>query len=427
MKPEPDHRGMLFIGATLLALGLAATLGGCVSHTDSLIAAPDRPKVERTLTAQDFYDENAKAERPSLPNNSTVMVTTGAAAEATAPKTNGSAPPGESAAQAADPNSSIPAVVSHAGLVGQVNGRPIYVADFFAPIENQLRILGREKTRKDFIAEAYPIIQRQLAELIKNELVYAEAEASLTENERVGLRYFLQQLEGDVTRTRGRVAQDQRLREETGLGVDEVIELERRRQLVMFKIQSEIRKRVIISWRDIERYYRDHQAEFNPPASIQLRLLAVKADDTAALKGIEQSLADGYLFGTLAEEHSSVLASRGGLMEPVLLDKGLQATALTAWPEVDAVARTLRKGEYGGPVIVGDRAIWVYVEELADGSGRSLYDVQHEIENRLFKERFEEQQQKYLGELFARGNMDDFDNMAILLLDIAMQRWAAAE
>ncbi len=427
MNPESNHRGLLFVGAALLTLVGAATLGGCVSHNDSLVAVPDRPKVERTLTARDFYDQNAKAERSSAPGQSTGAATSGATADATASKSNGATPPAESTVIAPDPISTIPAVVSHAGLVGQVNGRPIYVADFFAPIENQLRILGREKTRKEFIAQAYPIIQRQLAELIKNELVYAEAEASLTENERVGLRYFLQQLEGDVTRTRGRVAQDQRLREETGLGVDEVIELERRRQLVMFKIQSEIRKRVIISWRDIERYYRDHQAEFNPPASIQLRLLAVKAEDTAARKGIEQSLADGYLFATLAEEHSTVLASRGGLMEPVLLSKGLDGTALTAWPEVDAVARTLKKGEYGGPVVVGDRAIWVYVEELADGSGRSLYDVQHEIENRLFKERFEEQQQKYLGELFARGNMDDFDNMAILLLDIAMQRWAAAE
>lgn len=423
MKTYIDHRGGLCVGTAVLALAIAGSLGGCVSHDDNLMSPAQRPKVERTLTVSEFYNSSAKAEHPAPLVKPEVAAasdnSTSGGVEAPVNATSVPAVAGDKVA--------LPAVVSHAGLVGQVNGRPIYVSEFFAPIENQLRIWGTEKSRRDFISEAYPLIKRQLAELVKNELVYAEAEASLTENERVGLRNLLQQLEGDVTRTRGRVAQNERMRAETGLGVDEVLELERRRQLVMFKIQSAIRKRVIISWRDVQRYYRDHQAEFNPPASIQLRLLSAKADDPARCKQIEQSLADGYLFSTLAEEHTTILASRGGLMEPVLLNKGIQGTALTAWPEVDKLVRTLKKGEYGGPVTVGDLSIWVYIENLDDGSGRSLYEVQHEIENRLFQERYREEEQKFLAELFARGNMDDFDNMSILLLDIAMQRWAAPE
>lgn len=427
MPIQLHHCGRLFLGAALLC---QTAFVGCVAKSSGLMAPAERPKPQRTLTASQFQSSSSNAESGAADG-----------ADASAGHTTSQAPPlvnatpsaktpdtGSTGATAEELSvETIPAMVSHGGLVGQVNGRPIYVADFFEPIESQLRILGRDKSRREFITEAYPLIQRQLAEFIKNELVYAEAEASLTENERVGLRYFLQQLEGDITRPRGRQAQDARLREEMGLGLDEVIELERRRQLVLFKISSEIRKRVIISWRDIERYYRDHRAEFNPPASIQLRLLAVPADNAALRTEIQQSLADGYLFGTLAEQYSTMLASRGGLMEPILLNTGLESTALTAWPAVDEVARSLAKGEYGGPVVVGDRAIWVYVEDFADGSGRTLYDVQHEIEARLFQERFKEQEQKYLAELFARGNMDDFDNMSILLLDIAMQRWAKPE
>ena len=424
MQSNVNPRGRWCVGAAVLAAAITGSLGGCVSHDDRLVAPAQRPKVERTLSVSEFYNSSAKAEHPSNPMSPEEVAAT---PEPSTPGGDGAATNASADPAPGGDKVALPAVVSHAGLVGQVNGRPIYVSEFFAPIENQLRILGTEKSRRDFIAEAYPLIKRQLAELVKNELVYAEAEASLTENERVGLRYFLDQLEGDVTRPRGRVAQNERMVAETGLGVDETIELERRRQLVMFKIQTAIRKRVIISWRDVQRYYRDHQAEFNPPASIQLRLLSIKADDPARRKEIEQSLADGYLFGTLAEEHSTMLASRGGLMEPVLLGQGIEGTSLTAWPEVDAVARTLKKGEYGGPVSVGDRAIWIYVENLEDGSGRSLYEVQHEIESLLFQERYREQEQKYLAELFARGNMDDFDNMSILLLDIAMQRWAKPE
>jgi len=337
MQSNVNHRGWLYGAAFAMAVAIAGSLGGCVSHDDSLVAPAERSKVERTLSVSEFYNESVKAEpaaarvKPQSP---------GAAASGLGEAPTSATPP------PADTPLVLPAVVSHAGLIGQVNGRPIYVSEFFAPIEDELRILGAKAPRRDFILEANSIILKHLAELVNNELVYAEAEASLTENERIGLRYFLQQFEGDVTRPHGRVALNEQLREERGLDVDEVVQLQRRQQLILFKIQSAIRKRVIVSWRDVQRYYRDHQAEFNPPASIQLRLLSIKAGDPARRKEIEQSLNDGYLFATLAQEHSTVLASRGGLMEPMLLTKGIEGTALTAWPEVDQLARTLKMGEH---------------------------------------------------------------------------------
>lgn len=440
MLESENRGGWTPTGALALTLAGALALVGCAGKPDSLAARPERPHASRTLSVADFRTEpaappaavvgsaavgaQAQAAASALPG-----AESGGRAAATAVEAppTAQAPPGAETAPAAETPIEPPAFVSHAGLVGQVNGRPIYVAEFFAPIENQLRIWGRDMTRLEFTAKAYTFIQEQLAELITRELVYSEAEASLTENERVGLRYFLQQLEADVTRTRGRVAQEQVLREEQGLGVDEVIELERRKQLVKYKIQAEIRKRVVVSWRDVERYYRDHYAEFNPPASIQVRILAVKASDAAKRAEIERSLAEGYLFSALAEEHSAILASRGGLLDPMPLTQGLESTAITRWPEVDALARTLREGEFGGPVVNGDLAIWVYVENFEDGTGRSLYDLQHEIQERLANERFAAEQKKYLADLFARGNMDDFNNMTYLLLDIAIQRWARPE
>lgn len=420
MLESENRGGWTPAGALTLTLAGALALVGCAGKPDSLAARPERPHASRTLSVADFRTE------PAAPPAAVVgSAAVGAQAQATASAVE--APPTAEAAPTAETPIEPPAFVSHAGLVGQVNGRPIYVAEFFAPVENQLRIWGRDMTRLEFTAKAYTFIQEQLAELITRELVYSEAEASLTENERVGLRYFLQQLEADVTRTRGRVAQEQVLREEQGLGVDEVIELERRKQLVKYKIQAEIRKRVVVSWRDVERYYRDHYAEFNPPASIQVRILAVKASDAAKRAEIERSLAEGYLFSALAEEHSAILASRGGLLDPMPLTQGLESTAITRWPEVDALARTLREGEFGGPVVNGDLAIWVYVENFEDGTGRSLYDLQHEIQERLANERFAAEQKKYLADLFARGNMDDFNNMTYLLLDIAIQRWARPE
>ncbi len=417
-------------GGWMLAGALALLLAGCAGKPDSLAARPERPRASRTLNVAEFHGAATPsavgsaaddAPAPSFASAEPAAEGGGSAASPSGEASSAEAPP--SGAAPSEP----PTFVSHAGLVGQVNGRPIYVAEFFAPIENQLRIWGRDMTRLEFTAKAYRFIQEQLAELITRELVYSEAEASLTENERVGLRYFLQQLEADVTRTRGRVGQEQVLREQEGLGVDEVIELERRKQLVKYKIEAEIRRRVVVSWRDIERYYRDHYAEFNPPASIQVRILSVPASDAARRAEVESALAEGYLFSALAQEHSTILASRGGLLDPTPLAQGLENTAITRWPEVDALARTLREGEHGGPVVVGDLAVWVCIENLEDGSGRSLYDVQHEIEARLASERFAAEQRKYLADLFARGNMDDFNNMTYLLLDIAIQRWARPE
>lgn len=326
------------------------------------------------------------------------------------------------------PRSGEPLIVS--GLVGQVNGRPIYVDEFFEPIASQLELLGREKTRREFVAEAYLLIGQRLRDLVINELVYAEALTMVTENQEIGLRYFLKQLEEDVTTSAGegsRFRADQRLLEESGITVDELVEQEKRRQLIQFFIQKDIEKRVFISWRDIERYYRDNAEEFNPPASIQLRILTVPADDAPRRAAVEQGLADDLPFEYLAGQHGTTLASRQGLLPETPLPNGIENTPLTRWPSVDAVARTLAVGEHGGPVEEGDQLIWVHVEKHEDGAGRSLYEAQLDIQNKIHDQRYAEEQAKYLSDLFGRGNTDDLEEMSLSLLTVALRRWAAPE
>lgn len=316
------------------------------------------------------------------------------------------------------------------GLIGQINGRPIYVEEFFRPIADYLANKGRQFSQQDFMMEAYQMINDHLIFLIQNELVIAEAESSLTEEQKVGIGYWLKNLRADVNRKSGgsRLQADNRIRAERSIGYDEFIEENRRRLLMEKEIREEISSRITVSWREVENYYRDHEKEFHPAASIQLRIIGIPASDTAKRDEIVNLLNQGIPFEVVASKHSKLYPSAGGLMPARELPDGLNGSSPSgAWPEVDEAVRTIGVNEYTGPISVGPNLFWVYVESYEDGSVKTLYDVQHEIENRIFEQRFTEEQTRYFAELMSRSSIDDLKPIVDKLVLIAVDRWSVVE
>lgn len=314
------------------------------------------------------------------------------------------------------------------GLIGQVNGRPLYVREFFLPIGDQLGAMGLRMSRAEFAAATRYVVREQLDRIIENELVLSAARRSLTEDQEQGLRYWIEQVRQDQARKMGgaEAVADAQLREERGVTLDEEVEQIKTRELMRRQLSEDVIQRVDVTWRDVQRYYRDHYAEFNPPAQIQLALIVVAGDDAATRDAVEAALAAGTPFEDVAREHSRLLRSRGGLLDVVPLPDGIDGTALTRWPEVDAVARSLEVDRHGGPVQPegSPDLIWVHVKQRSDGTGRTLYEAQLEIEETLRAQRFDEELQKYLGELMREAGLDDRQTMEDILWFIAMSRWA---
>lgn len=318
------------------------------------------------------------------------------------------------------------------GLLGQVNGRPIYIDAVLKPITDRLASLGREGSRRSFVEEANVVIRRRLRTVIENELLLSIARADLTEQEQRGLSAWVESLYEEFRRREGgsQAEANRRSLDKYGIGIAERVEEFKRRELVRLKLSNQISKKVVVTFREIERYYRDHPEEFNPAPSITLRLIMVPADDQQRESAVTTALEEGQPFADVSRNHSVVLSGKGGALGTLPLTDGIENSEITAWPEVDAVVRGLNAGEYAGPVNIetsnGTSLIWVYVESIEAGRGRTLYDAQHDIENKLNETKFSVELNKYFAQLRSRASIDDEDLMAFKLLEIALERWAPA-
>lgn len=346
----------------------------------------------------------------------------------TEPDSLGAGDPGAVAGRTNQPGAG--EVRTVAGLIGQVNGRPIYIDDFFQPIADYLANIGREQDYATFVQTAARLIKLRLDTVIDNELLLAEAQSLLTSSEQAGVRFLKERIRGQLILSYGgsEGEANRRLIEETGVGLDEQVEQYHRQILIRDKVIKQIDSGVSVTWRDIERYYESNEAEFNPPPSIQLRLILVRDADDDTVSTINRKLASLEPFESVAEQYSRYRPADGGLMgDPILLTGGIENTELTAWPEVDQGVRGLGEGEYAGPFMVGNNgttAVWAYVELFSDGQGSSLFESQAKIKQLLEERQREDKRAAYYDKLRSRGNYDDKETMLIKLLEISIERWA---
>ena len=79
-------------------------------------------------------------------------------------------------------------------LVGEVNGRPIFADEFLALIEDRLLQEAKQTKGIQRVQAFESIIRRNLREWVRNELILADAEFALTEQEQQGLFAFMRSL-----------------------------------------------------------------------------------------------------------------------------------------------------------------------------------------------------------------------------------------
>jgi hypothetical protein len=310
-------------------------------------------------------------------------------------------------------------------MVGQVNGRPIFAHEFFAPIDDQLRARSQELTPRQFETEAAGIIARRLRDVVLNQLLLAEAEAELDEQQRQGLFAFLRDLEENIILERGggtRSGLRQELQDEEGITISQAIASRREELLISNVYRQRVLPRVIVSWRDVQNEYERRFAEFNPPAKLvvsRIRLgTATQVDEIAA---VSERLAAGELFKTIATD---VGMRDGGTWQTFLT--GPEGVQDVEAEELRSALNGLSIGEWAGPFELGRATWWVYLDDIEQPSGTSLYDpeLQRTLAAKLFGERQREEETRYFRQLFERGIVDDLDAMADRLIDVAVERYA---
>jgi len=314
-------------------------------------------------------------------------------------------------------------------VVGQINGRPVFASEFFEPMDARLTAEAQTKSARDWMVEARKAIRSRLHDLVRDELLLAEYESSLTVAQRSGLLFWVSQMrENLVSQSRGsEELLAQKLQEEEGLTIDEKVESERRRALIREQLRAKLGDKAYVPWRDVELQYKQDEAVYRPAPTAHLRMIQVSASDPDAVERVEAALAGGESFEAVARRESLYGKRRGGAYD-IELTGGTYAESRIFNPEeLNAAAIGLEEGEVSEPVTSSNgRVSWIYLESI-DSSAVSLYEAQFAIHDALRNERLLEEESKYFQGLINRSSLSPINDMEERLLEIATTRYLIEE
>jgi hypothetical protein len=309
-------------------------------------------------------------------------------------------------------------------LVGQVSGRPVFASDFFEPMDARMLAEAERLGRREFLQDLREQVVASLRDVIRDELLLAEFEASLTPQQRQGIGTFVQSVREDLIRQSGGSIElaNQSLLAEEGLTLEEKVEVESRQQLVRQMVGRLLRNRAWIPWRDVRREYLRNLEEFRPLPTARLRVMMVPASDAERLASVQRELAEGAAFAEVAERYSVFRAAEGGLYETEIAPEGFEQTTFFADEALNERAAALEQGQIAGPFEWNDRRVWMTLEDLQNRT-ISLYESQEDLLDGLRQQRLSEVQREFFLELQERGSLSDVDRMEAELFRLGAERY----
>ena len=314
-------------------------------------------------------------------------------------------------------------------LVGQINGQPVYADDLLLDLDAQLAALGRRLEPPVFRQRAAELIDATLRERLVNALILGEAERGLSEQQQGAVRYMVSERREDLLRRHGRgslAVARKTLLEETGLSLDETLRQYRDALITDNHVRENLNARINVSRRDVERFYRENLATFQPPVTRDLELIWV--DDAETAEAVQARLDAGEAFAEVAADPATGNAWAGGLMTTIPGDEPFGR------PEVDAaVAGLLEEGAWAGPIpqpnpdADGERFWFVEAAAVDAPPRRSLLEAQAAIEQTLRERQFVRLRERFIDRLLREGSHTPVEQMANAVLRIAVNRYSAPE
>lgn len=309
-------------------------------------------------------------------------------------------------------------------IVGAVNGKPLRASEFLAPLAGALRnpLLTPGMTREQWRVDAAKLINARLVDQVRDELLVSSGMAELTSEELDMLSVMMAQERNKVVaENRGsEEAADRKLREEGRGGLTAHIN-EKKREFIVKRIKGlKIWPKVQVSMRDIEVYYRQNEANYNPPKSYTFRMIQLPTSDAEAVARITERLKAGEAFAKVAEsDDNRFYAAEGGLFSsPKVSSLPQDRTDLFGPAALSEAGRKIKVGAWEGPLTLDTDTAWLFLESI-EGKSKTLFQAQIEIENLLREERANKEYNKYLERLFNEGSYTEIHKMARSLLSIA--------
>ncbi len=185
--------------------------------------------------------------------------------------------------------------------------------------------------------------------------------------------------------------------EQQGSTLKELRDFYRRKIIVDSLVDYFVSSRITLLTPEIEKYYKDHVAEFSSPEEVTLSTIeiAIKGDSKEAenrASDLFRRIQQGESFPTLASQYSDgVTASKGGSIGTYLLSK-LNADT------VNAIAN-LKEGEVSKPQREKDTYVIYHIDSRKPTVVRPLEEVKNYIKNKLYEQKFNPELERYVSQL----------------------------
>lgn len=315
--------------------------------------------------------------------------------------------------------------------LGDINGNPIFASIFLDTGSTTVEPIGRflaEEARRRPLAQwrvfAREEISKRVALFVRDEILRAEALATLNQDQKVGFLAFIDRLQRDAQRRMGgsRAVAERTLSQTEGVTFDEWKRRERDKNLIQFQVQEKVSKRVQVSGRDIAQRYDQLYDTFNRPPLATFRQIVVPADNAAAVAAVQAKIDAQEPFEGIAKSEANTHRRATGGLEAREVAGERGKAELFANPKLNEAARGLEVGQVAGPIEVSAGKAWLYLESIQERS-QELYDAQLVLEDRIREERFNRALERYFTRLANRMNISDTSDVVEQLAQIAERRY----
>lgn len=315
------------------------------------------------------------------------------------------------------------------GVIAEVNGNPIYADDVLRQIAPVLAGRAKDLDQAKFKLAATQEINRQVDEMIRNEVEYAAADRNTNAEDKTMAKALTEQWRSNIiTQFGGSVENARAAFREQGRPFDEAQKEQFRVNLVRVYYTKKLFPRVDISAAAMRRFYESNREKlFTVRDNATFRLIKVSpaevGGDAEAKKQIDDLHAravKGEDFEKLAEYNKDeLLLKHKGLMPP--MDRG-------AW-KLEAVENAIWATEPGSITpVVKDNGDYYFAKVLDKSLGRTMSfsedEVQKKINETLRGEQFAKMRADMEAQLRRESVVTKNPQMYENALNMAMQNYA---
>ena len=162
-------------------------------------------------------------------------------------------------------------------------------------------------------------------------------------------------------------------------------------------VRSFIGSRITLLRSDLEKYYRDHIAEFTSPAEVTLSEIIITEEggsqEAESRAGdLHRRLQQGESFAALASQYSKgTTANKGGSIGTYIVNK--------LNPDISKAITDLKEGEVSKPQKIKEGYVIFRVDSRKPVTVRPLDDVMDQIRNRMYEERYGPEYDRFVAQL----------------------------